>query len=35
VAVIGEKRKYLSALIVPAFAELKAWARDKGIQCPT
>jgi len=27
VAVIGEKRKYLSALIVPAFEELKKWAR--------
>ena len=30
-AVIGEKRKYLSALIVPAFGELEAWAKGRGI----
>lgn len=31
VAIIGEKKKYLSALIVPAFAELQSWAQSKGI----
>jgi long-chain acyl-CoA synthetase len=31
-AVIGEKRKYLSALIVPAFDELMTWALHRGIQ---
>jgi long-chain acyl-CoA synthetase len=29
--VIGDKRKYLSALIVPNFEELEAWARSEGI----
>lgn len=32
VAVIGDSRKYLSALIVPAFETLENWAKDKGIQ---
>lgn len=31
VCVIGDKRKYLSALIVPSFDELEAWARGEGI----
>jgi long-chain acyl-CoA synthetase len=31
VAIIGEKRKYLSALIVPAFGELQAWAKNNNI----
>lgn len=31
VSVIGDRRKYLSALIVPAFDELKRWAEDSGI----
>ena len=31
VCVIGDKRKYLSALIVPSFDELEAWARSEGI----
>jgi len=31
VAVIGDNRKYLSALIVPAFAELENWAKNNGI----
>ncbi len=30
-AVIGDKRKFLSALIVPAFPELEAWAGQQGI----
>lgn len=32
VAVIGDKRKYLSALIVPAFEELQKWARKNNIE---
>ncbi len=32
VAIIGDNRKYLSALIVPAFTELEAWAKNNGIQ---
>ncbi len=31
VAVIGDRRKYLSALIVPNFEQLEAWAKEKGI----
>ncbi|TAL29551.1 MAG: long-chain fatty acid--CoA ligase [Spirochaetes bacterium] len=31
VAVIGDRRKYCSALVVPAFAELGEWARAQGI----
>ncbi|HPS94936.1 MAG TPA: AMP-binding protein, partial [Deltaproteobacteria bacterium] len=31
VAIIGDNRKFLSALIVPAFTELEAWARGKNI----
>lgn len=31
VAVIGDNRKYLAALIVPAFATLESWAKDKNI----
>ena len=31
VAIIGDNRKYLSALIVPSFATLESWAKDKGI----
>jgi long-chain acyl-CoA synthetase len=31
IGVIGDKRKYLSALIVPAFPELEKWAQSKGI----
>ena len=29
--IIGDKRKYLSALVVPTFPELEKWAKDKGI----
>ncbi|MCX7678548.1 MAG: long-chain fatty acid--CoA ligase [Spirochaetes bacterium] len=32
IAVIGDKRKYLSALVIPAFDELEKWAKKKGIQ---
>lgn len=35
VGIIGDKRKYLSALIVPAFPELEKWAKEKGIQFAT
>lgn len=31
VAIIGDNRKYLSALVVPSFEELQNWAKDKGI----
>jgi long-chain acyl-CoA synthetase len=31
VCVIGDRRKYLSALIVPAFNELITWAEEKAI----
>jgi long-chain acyl-CoA synthetase len=32
VALIGDNRKYLAALIVPAFIELESWAKENGIQ---
>jgi len=31
VAVIGDNRKFVSALIVPAFADLEVWAAKEGI----
>lgn len=31
IAIIGDKRKYLSALVIPAFDELEKWAKKKGI----
>jgi long-chain acyl-CoA synthetase len=31
-AVLGDRRKYLSALIVPSFPDLEAWAEKEGIQ---
>lgn len=31
VAVIGDKRKYVTALIVPNFSQLKRWAEKEGI----
>ena len=31
VAIIGDNKKYLSALIVPAFESLKSWAKDNNI----
>ena len=30
-AIIGDGRKYLSALIIPAFEVLEPWAKDNGI----
>jgi long-chain acyl-CoA synthetase len=32
VAIIGDRRKYLAALIIPAFDTLTKWAKSKGIQ---
>ncbi|MBN2079330.1 MAG: long-chain fatty acid--CoA ligase, partial [Spirochaetes bacterium] len=32
VAVIGDRRKYLSALIIPAFEALEKWAKKNGVQ---
>lgn len=32
VAVIGDRRKYLSALVIPSFDNLKKWADKKGIE---
>ncbi len=32
IAIIGDKRKFLSALVVPAFPELEAWANQEGIK---
>jgi long-chain acyl-CoA synthetase len=31
IAVIGDNRKYLSALVVPAFTELEGWAKGNGL----
>jgi long-chain acyl-CoA synthetase len=31
VAIIGDKRKYLSSLIIPAFEELHKWARNNDV----
>ena len=33
VAVIGDQRKFVSALIVPNLSQLRAWASEKGIDC--
>ncbi|HYK34966.1 long-chain fatty acid--CoA ligase [Alloacidobacterium sp.] len=34
-AVVGDKHKFLSALISPNFAALEEWARQQGISAPT
>ena len=31
VAVIGDRRKYLSALVIPSFPDLEKWAKAQGI----
>jgi long-chain acyl-CoA synthetase len=31
VAIIGDKRKYLSALFIPAFEELHKWAKNNDV----
>jgi long-chain acyl-CoA synthetase len=31
VAVIGDRRKYLSALVIPSFPDLEKWAKSQGI----
>jgi len=31
VCIIGDRRKYLTALIVPAFGNLEAWAQEQGV----
>lgn len=35
VAIIGDNRKYLAALIIPAFEETKKWAKKQGIVLAT
>jgi long-chain acyl-CoA synthetase len=30
--IIGDKRKFVSAIIVPAFSNLESWAKEKGLQ---
>ncbi|MFA4838766.1 MAG: long-chain fatty acid--CoA ligase [Candidatus Neomarinimicrobiota bacterium] len=32
IVVIGDKRRFVSALIVPAFSNLEAWAKEKNLQ---
>ncbi|MCP4133030.1 MAG: long-chain fatty acid--CoA ligase [bacterium] len=32
IAIIGDKRKFLSALVIPAFEELGRWAKNNGIE---
>ncbi len=31
--VIGDRRNYVTALLVPSFAALEKWARDRGLAC--
>ncbi len=31
--VVGDKRKFPAVLLVPNFAALESWAREKGLQC--
>ncbi|MCH5232252.1 MAG: long-chain fatty acid--CoA ligase [Muribaculaceae bacterium] len=33
VAVIGDRRKYVTALVVPNLSQLRRWATNKGIDC--
>ncbi|RKY55769.1 MAG: long-chain fatty acid--CoA ligase [Candidatus Neomarinimicrobiota bacterium] len=32
IVIIGDKRKFISALIVPAFPSLEEWAKEKGLE---
>ncbi len=33
VAVIGDQRKYVTALVVPNLSQLRRWAADRGMEC--
>ena len=35
ITTIGDRRKYVSALIVPSYDALENYAREKGIACPS
>jgi len=30
--IVGDKRKYLTAIIVPSFKDVEAWAKEKGLK---
>jgi long-chain acyl-CoA synthetase len=35
VAIIGDRRKYLAALVIPVFGEVKKWAKKQGVELHT